>query len=551
MPERSTTGCSSCKARRKKCDETKPRCLRCLASGRPCHYEYVEYPNSDGHRIQRTRLARCATSGPLVPSRNIPALPLELDTASSCMTSVSENLDMPHYIPETCDNGIYPDSYPVAPRGISDSLSPLSTVNPMGSLHGSRDFLQPVIKVSHSHSTATMSSGSISSGVTGLDHDDSDDLEGVRVIMCMTPTMDKNVKENTLPFVLQCYSHWAIARLFEPLKVAHSMRDQIIQQSSSDKTRTRIILLANVMGMYARNFAIDGTGTSILGYLALEVQKSASSFMATPPSFSASDRQSAMHTLNSIHEILAIQINTQPSTACVQLLDCAAPVFRRACLEPPGQPLNLPRILLEPNPNLRHFATIDIMKSVTTGRPTYFQYEVPFSLELCEQMYQMQDIYSLQWLHGFPEQFIMLFAWINSLCETPGASENSELVAWIERQLPQIKIAIDESGDPVLRLGRMVVQECWRFAVLIYLYMALCKASALDPRVIRAQKGFMRLVRGIKPGRNPDAHLVSPMVVAGVATLEERDRDTLRQRIVNLRECAQQGNSWERRYSGA
>ncbi|KAH7334136.1 hypothetical protein B0J17DRAFT_721356 [Rhizoctonia solani] len=137
----------------------------------------------------------------------------------------------------------------------------------------------------------------------------------------------------------------------------------------------------------------------------------------------------------------------------------------------------------------------------------------------------------------------MLFAWINSLCDTPGASDNSELIAWIERHIPQIRIAIDASGDPLLRIGRMVVREFWRFALLIYLYMALCKANAFDPRVICAQKGFMRLIRGVKPGRNPDAHLVSPMVVAGVATLEERDRDTLRRRILNLRECADPGTA--------
>ncbi|KAH7345475.1 fungal-specific transcription factor domain-containing protein, partial [Rhizoctonia solani] len=210
-----------------------------------------------------------------------------------------------------------------------------------------------------------------------------------------------------------------------------------------------------------------------------------------------------------------------------------------------GKTLNLANILVEPNSNLQHFATIDIMRSVTTGLPTYFRYEVPFTLELCDQMYysQKQGNHSAQWLYGLSEQFILLFAWINSLCETPGASENAELITWIESQISQIKIAIDESGDPMLRIGRMVVQECWRFAVMIYLYMVLCKANAYDPRVIRTQKGFMRLVRGVKPGRNPDAHLFVTMVVAGVAAHEERDRDTLRQRIHGVRECAERGTT--------
>ncbi|CAE6506056.1 unnamed protein product, partial [Rhizoctonia solani] len=158
-------------------------------------------------------------------------------------------------------------------------------------------------------------------------------------------------------------------------------------------------------------------------------------------------------------------------------------------------------------------------------------------------MYQLQDIYSLEWLHGFPGQFILLFAWINSLCETRGPSNISGLVSWIENQLPRIRLAVCESGDPMLRIGVMVVQECWRFAVLIYLHMALCKADARDPRVTRAQSGFMRVIRGVKPGRNPDAHLVSSIIVAGVATIKERDRNTIRQRMFSLRECVEPGTT--------
>ncbi|CAE6409185.1 unnamed protein product, partial [Rhizoctonia solani] len=183
------------------------------------------------------------------------------------------------------------------------------------------------------------------------------------------------------------------------------------------------------------------------------------------------------------------------------------------------------------------------MSSVTTGLPTYFRYKVPFSLELCEQICDRQDRIGLQWLHGFPDQFFLLFAWINSLCEVPGAGGNSELIAWIEGVVPQITITLDNSGDPLLRIGRMVVQECWRFAVLIYLYMALCNANAYDPRVIRAQKGFMRLVKGVKPARKPDAYLSTPMMIAGTATLEEWDRNTLRQRLLGVRECAEKGTS--------
>ncbi|KAH7325231.1 hypothetical protein B0J17DRAFT_723255 [Rhizoctonia solani] len=375
----------------------------------------------------------------------------------------------------------------------------------------------------------------------GTDEDEDDDPEGVRALLCPTLAVDKNVKDNTLPFVLHCYSQWAIARVFQPVKVAHAMREQVVAQFSSERTRKRTILIANVMDVFARDLSIDATRLFILNHLVLDGHKSGSSFMALASSAPALDRHKAMRTLDSILETFSLQIFTQPFAACIQSLDYAAPVFRCACPEPLGQSVNLANIMLGSDISLQYFANLDIIHSVTSGRPTYIQYEVPFSLELCEQTYWLQDRYDLQWYLGFPVQFILLFAWINSLCEIPGAGNKLELVAWIETSLPQIKIAIDESSDSSLRIGRMVVQECWRFAVLIYLYMVLCKADAHDPRVRRAQQGFMRLVRGVKPGRNPDAHLSPPMIVGGVATISERDRDTLRQRILGIQEFAERG----------
>ncbi|KAJ1310625.1 hypothetical protein OPQ81_009154 [Rhizoctonia solani] len=373
-----------------------------------------------------------------------------------------------------------------------------------------------------------------------------DDPEGIRVILCTTPRMDRNVKQNTLPFVLYRYSRWAIASVFEPLKVMHKMKDQVIAQFSSEKTRTRSILIANVMSMFVNHLKIDGPRKSILNHLVRDVQKSGAAFMATPPSFvPALDRQSAIRILDNMLEIVGLQLETHPISDCLQLLENAAPIFRRACPDPPGKRINLPNLFFDLSLNLRHFATMDIILSVITGLPTCVQYEVPFSFELCDRVYhwQLQGNYGLQWLYGLPDQYIMIFAWINTLSETPGAGVNTKLITWIESQLPQIKVAIDESGDPSLRVGRMVVLESWQFTVPIYLYMVLCKASADDTRVIRAQKGFMRLLRSVKPARNPDGFLMISMTVVGVATLEERDRETLRQRILGVQSFAERGTA--------
>ncbi|CAE6434633.1 unnamed protein product [Rhizoctonia solani] len=555
-PRRSTTGCTLCKTRHKKCDETKPQCLQCLSSGKPCAYEYVAYPESDRHRVKRTKPAPRSTFELLArKSQSISACHLEVGGIPSSMHSFTDDPTVPSH---SISPNTYSDSNLVAPGEIlnfgpyspSKSLVPTqlrSDLVPNYHLPNSLDFTKLPATISDTYDgvpVAFVSALTRTSASLDLDRDDcSNDPEGVRALLYTTPILDKNVRENTLVFVLHCYSEWAIVKVFEPLKVIHTMRDRVVAQISSENTRTRTILIANVMIAFARNLTIDDTRKSILKHLVYEVQKSGSSFMATPASSPTLDRHNAIRTLDNILEIFSLQTSTRPTSECIQLLDYAAPVFRRACFEAEGQPINLQNILLESNLNLRHFVTIDIMKSITTGLPSYFRYEVPSPLGLCERIHQMQDDIGLQWLHGFPDQFIVLFAWINSLRNTPGGSDNLELIIWIEKNLPSIKVTVNESGDPLLRIGRMVVQECWRFAVLIYLYMALCKANAYDHRVVRAQKGFMRLVRGVKPARNPDAYLITPMLVAGIATFEEQDRATLRQRILGVRECTEQATT--------
>ncbi|ELU37052.1 hypothetical protein AG1IA_08917 [Rhizoctonia solani AG-1 IA] len=358
------------------------------------------------------------------------------------------------------------------------------------------------------------------------------DLEGIRALLCTNPTLDKNAEDNSLPFVLySCESpflnsRWAIARVFEPLKIVHTMRERLVALFSSDNTRTRTILIANVMDAFARNLVIDGARKFIVDHLVSDGQQRGYTFMATLPMSCSleSDRHNAIpHGPGT--QVFSLQIFTQPLVACLQSLDYAAPVFRYGCPELPGQPVNIANIMLESNISLQFFVNLDVLQSVTTGNPTYFKYEVPFSLELCERLYQ-QNNHGSQWHLGFPGPFALLFAWINSLSEIPETAHNSSLVTWVETNLPQIKLSAAESGDPLLRLARTLVQECW---------------SANDPRVIQAQKGFMRLFRGMKPGRYPDAHLSPPVVIAGVATTEERDRETLRRRILGVQEFAKKG----------
>ncbi|CAE6493245.1 unnamed protein product [Rhizoctonia solani] len=368
-----------------------------------------------------------------------------------------------------------------------------------------------------------------------------DDPEGVKEIFCWIPLgLDRTVDSNSLPFVLQSFARWLPLILFDPLKIIHLAKKGIVQQfSQSLVLRSRLLLISELMGMLAKSWTLDDRGKRLFRLLSDEIWQNITDYRISSWPVSNEERERASIALENMIELISIQIATAPLSATLRLLQSAAPVFLSAC--PPPHPPHLCDILLETGINLKHFAAVDVATSITTGRPLLCRYHVPWSLELCDEYMKKKENPGLQWLLGIPDQYIMLFGYMNGIKEDAdavGILVDSSVIERIEEDMKRISILPCGGREPSLAIGRMVVQECWREAVFIYLYMALDRADAFDPRVEKAQKGFMRLVNGIKPGRNPDAFLVVPMLIAGVATTKLTHRRVIRSRILGLPDCA-------------
>ncbi|KAH7337525.1 hypothetical protein B0J17DRAFT_756520 [Rhizoctonia solani] len=198
----------------------------------------------------------------------------------------------------------------------------------------------------------------------------------------------------------------------------------------------------------------------------------------------------------------------------------AAPVFRRACPEPTGQPVNLPRVL-NAGINLRHFATNDIIVSITTVIT--------------------DSHYGLQWLHGISDRYIILLARINILSENPEVLVDQALVTELENEIQNAATALVPSDDPVLVIWRFTVRECRRIAMHVYLYMVLCGTYTDNPKLMKLVRLFVRLMESVRPGRMPDAFLYIPMMVVGVSSYRKSDRAVIQQRMFGLQEVATPG----------
>ncbi|CAE6529519.1 unnamed protein product [Rhizoctonia solani] len=185
----------------------------------------------------------------------------------------------------------------------------------------------------------------------------------------------------------------------------------------------------------------------------------------------------------------------------------------------------------------------DIILSATTGRPMLFRYDTtcpPGILELIND-----GKYGMQWLHGIPDQYIIILARINVLAEGLGIGEtvSAECIAEIEDQIRGVGVSTGSSDDTVPMTPKFTLRESWRLTLYIYLYMVLCRTSTDDPRVLASVKSYVRLVQAAKSARNPDAFLHIPMIIVAASAYEKQDRQVLQRRMLGCRECINPGST--------
>ncbi|KAG9083466.1 hypothetical protein FRC06_004521 [Ceratobasidium sp. 370] len=373
--------------------------------------------------------------------------------------------------------------------------------------------------------------------------DDDSDTEGVMNIFGPTLALDRAVPSNSLPFVISSYLRWTIRTIFEPLKIVPRTRDLLIRRyMRSDDSRCGTMLIATIMESLLKNPMVGVGHFPALAVLQYRVNHKIAMIKSSQiplPDAHGSDVLAALH---DVCELISVQRLISPLSHFMKLLHDVAPVYREACSEPPGTPVHLPTKFLHPEPVLRLFPAMDIVLSLNTGRPMMLQYDVTQTSGGCERILQADNV-GVRWMHGVPDHFLLMLARMNMLREEFAPNVDPEIVRELEAGIDSFKPALDESPDSYLRVARLMVQEAWRQVMYIYLHMGLCSVSSNHARVEKALKRFIRLLDGVKPGRTPDIFLVVPAAAAGVAAYKQRDRHTIRQRILGIHECSQVGTS--------
>ncbi|CAE7093145.1 unnamed protein product [Rhizoctonia solani] len=381
------------------------------------------------------------------------------------------------------------------------------------------------------------------------DHDsdstDDSDHENITQIVCGADP-HSNERGDVLPFILQSYAWWMSQTVFEPMRSAHLLRSYIVERfMASEESRTTLTSIANVVRTVGKSYGLTPNQVSHIRMLHRRVQNIIIMFNASEPHIYEQGTQQAMKTLNSALEIMPVHLATSSLATSVSLLREVALAFKRAVLEPPGHPINLPSKLIVPNADLRQYSAMDVMTSLGTGCPMSFRYDVTYSDPVlgASGVFDAADALGLQWMYGCPEFFIILLARMHNVRDDATPRVDVQEVGEIEQSIRGWQPRYPLSQDPHLAVARLAVQECWRQTLLVYLYMGICKTTSEDPRVKTAHKSFMKLIKTVQPKRIPDLFLLLPFFVVSVASSHTADRNKIYGRMRGIRECKISGTA--------
>ncbi|CAE6350207.1 unnamed protein product [Rhizoctonia solani] len=338
--------------------------------------------------------------------------------------------------------------------------------------------------------------------------EDSENIEA-RILNELAP--DRQLESNTVPFIVHCFAAWMARFVFDPTRILPFLIHHIRRgYSFGDETRQTMLLISNsalaISESTDYNLAHFNTLHMLLVDRVADIRARDHAELT---------REVALGAMEHSHQFISTLFKVGSLANVLNTMELYAPVFRRACPESDDQLVNLPRRLTAMEVQLKYFSALDVLQSVTTHRPMFFRYNLDFLSPQEETFIKSGNGPGLRWLYGVPDRLMVVLARMNILFEDFGNRVDMETVRELEEEIGACEpvVCTGVEFDPALNLGRMVVQEAWRLAANIYLYMALCGADSTHPQVVQVQKKFMKFLRRINPCRNPDSFLVLPILI--------------------------------------
>ncbi|CAE6472980.1 unnamed protein product [Rhizoctonia solani] len=255
----------------------------------------------------------------------------------------------------------------------------------------------------------------------------------------------------------------------------------------------------------------------------------------------------ALHALSGGLELVFLDYMTSNSRSGYQLFKQLVPSFIRAAETLPSylcsQKISLVEAFTSTNYELGRFVFIDAVTSFILGVAPTIAYDttMPVVRTPIECNGLPGSIHPTEWMHGSPIELTALIIKISLWrakhpdiqCAPESTWKPLEIEAWAWAPRVASPGALNEPNQMVIR---MAVQEGWRHAGLIYLYMGMCGCMSDDPRVQASVRQIVQLLQILQPDLTTRSHYFIPCLIASICTPSEKHRTELRNAFVKVEE---------------
>ncbi|CAE7071844.1 unnamed protein product, partial [Rhizoctonia solani] len=338
-------------------------------------------------------------------------------------------------------------------------------------------------------------------------------------------SVDAIMRESYVMFIVEEYLCHRVNLFFRPPPI--SMRGLLMAQMKRSRIMEFMFLGAKIFQ------AFSGKSEDVAMRLCSHWVTWYASHVISPdnPPNCYPSTQEVEDRLNELLELFTAQLIVQGTTAGYTTLRLALSSFLHLVSDDPdlwieqGRSgmlcISLPAVLTSNRIETRRFVYHDVVYSLILGLPTIAEYDsAGFPIAPGATI-------PIQWIrgiHGIPvEMFVNIVEvsnWRAGRKDVDWAALEMRALAWKWRQ---VEIESKESAEMIYRVA---IQEAWRHATLIYIYMGMCEATSGDPRVQASVHQIVKLM-GVIGDTHLDVHFSVPALVAGIAARSERQRATI------------------------
>ncbi|CAE6530518.1 unnamed protein product [Rhizoctonia solani] len=494
--------CLTCRQRKKKCDKGRPSCQRCLKSkGRFICLGYDSETSEPEIELEKPRRAPPRTARIMIfPSLRMGVEFGDAVPGSSVRTAY---FGTPVSAAEINDY-LTPSDLLVVPGSPKDSsLIPAVPIQRYDQEAG-REYITPSGKPYNV--VAWSPPASIPRGVNA----------------------NKKMRESYVFFILEGYQNHRLGMFF---RCAISLQGIIMAQMKRPLTLGFTYLAAKIFETFSGNpekVAIKSCSHWVTRY-ASRIMSSDESLNPYPSTQEIGDK------LTGLIELSIAQSIVFGTAAGYSSFRLALPTFLRLVSYDPtllveqGRNgllcISLPAVLISHQGELGRFVFQDIMCSLVLGLPTLAEYDstgfpiVPGSDLAPDKVHGV---------HGVPMEMIVNISEVHNWRAQRKVADWSELEmrawtwTWSQRDI--------QSEESAVMVHRVAIQEAWRHATLIYMYMGMCGVTSDDRRVQASVNQIVKLM-GVVGNTLMDVHFSALTIVAGIAAQNELQRALILQKL--------------------